>query len=269
MVAVDSLRISEAAARSRAEAAEAVLADAQRGRAELAERLRGVEGPAAEQREALLAAEDALTEARLEIERLKAEKSGGPGGDNSPLVKEIRFELAQARAEAAKASKDCDTATAHAADLLRHQKMAEEESAQLRLSLSEQMRTSDEHVELGKLQWELLGARRAEGDAKRREAAAKAKAAHVQTRLYKAQLLADARDAEIHDLGAAAHKAQAEHAREHAELQMALSGCAPLATLELKTAQACTAPPAAQHQRQAETTTARQRSHARPPTRGR
>ena len=69
---LQALQISEAAALSRSEAAERVLADAQAGRRELAARLEEVEAPVAEARERLREAETTLAEANQQVAQLRA-----------------------------------------------------------------------------------------------------------------------------------------------------------------------------------------------------
>jgi Arc/MetJ-type ribon-helix-helix transcriptional regulator len=79
-------------------------------------------------------------------------------------------------------------ATTQIAEIASRQGAYEDECAALREALTQMQSSSDETVETGQLQWAVLQARRAEGEAKRREAAASAKRNHVQSTLFRLQV---------------------------------------------------------------------------------
>jgi hypothetical protein len=57
-----------------------------------------------------------------------------------------------------------------------------EEAGALRASLAALQQTSDERLELGQIQWQLMQARQGEGEARRREAAQRARLHLAQAR---------------------------------------------------------------------------------------
>ena len=213
---LQSLTISEAGAISRAEAAERVLDDAMNGRQELAERLQVVEQPVAELTERLLQAEGELDAAKAQLAALNAEVAsathaaaeaagsgadgvGTPSGRRAPdgrmskeglkdEVTRLKREMEAAKEEAQRAREFEAIATMQVSDLSSRQGGYEAECAALREALTQLQASGDEQVETGKLQWEKLQARRAEGEARRREAAAIARRNHVQSALFRLQV---------------------------------------------------------------------------------
>ena len=178
-------QIAEASAASRAEAAERILADAQRSRRELAERLQAAEMPVAEQREALLRLEEDLAATKLQLatyteDRDYLAKLGS--------LRELELELRAAKEEAQRAKDLESIAVMTATELGDRQALQESEVAALREMASTLQQASDETVEVGKMQWAMLQARRSEGESRRREAAARARFHAVQAQLFRLQL---------------------------------------------------------------------------------
>ena len=231
---LQALQISEAAALSRSEAAERVLADAQAGRRELAARLEEVEEPVAEARERLREAETTLAEANQQVAQLRA--AADADGRTKPSW-ELEADLEAAKAEAAKA-KDLEAmASSQATELAARQSALEDEAAQLRASLSALQQTSDDKLEMGQMQWALMQARQGEGDAKRQLAAGRARLHHAQAALYKHQLLLDGKDAQLFDSQQSKHALETALRHEVSELQLRVQGNVPLSKLQKITAQ--------------------------------
>ena len=103
-------------------------------------------------------------------------------------------------------------------DLTARQSAYEEECGALRNALSQLQVSSDETVETGTLQWAVLQARRAEGEAKRREANAIGRRNHVQATLFKLQLATENNEAALQEAQTALRAAEAEAARARSAL---------------------------------------------------
>lgn len=214
---VHVLTITEAAATSRADAAERVLEDAMNGRRDLIKRLQASEMPVAEIREALRASEQALTSAQVRLA-----ENVGSHNDVASLANEAqvaRREVEDARDEARRARELESAATVQAVELAARQARYEEECTMLRAALAEAQTATDDATEAGKHTWHLLLARRSEGEAKRREAAACARQRHVQGALYHLQLSVEAHAGELHAALTAERNAELDQARMNAKLQ--------------------------------------------------
>lgn len=238
---VAALEISQAAAISRAEAAERVLADAQRARQVLTERLQAVEAPVGEMRTALLAAEEELAASQRELAAARREASGGGGPAEGVRSLEagshsLEFELSVARAELDRAREMEQVAVAQATELAARLEADEAENAALRAAALQLAEASDEGVELGRMQWEVMVARRAEGEARRKEAAARAKLYHTQAALHRAHLQLDARTVAVADATARLASEQSEHSRRLSEVRTEVATHVPLSQLEAATA---------------------------------
>ena len=96
-------------------------------------------------------------------------------------------------------------------DLASRQAGFQEEANHLREALTSLQKSSDENVEAGQLQWGVLQARRAEGEARRREAAARARQRHVQSTLYRLQLATASHDAQLDEARQASREAADYH----------------------------------------------------------
>ena len=99
-------------------------------------------------------------------------------------------------------------------------------------------RTTDDALDLGAFKWELMNARRAEGDARRREAAARGRQHHAQAQLYRAQLAYESREAEAASLSKQLRDGEMAHRREAAALREASNSCVPIAQLQVTAATA-------------------------------
>ena len=95
-------------------------------------------------------------------------------------------------------------------------------------------RTTDDALDLGAFKWELMNARRAEGDARRREAAARGRQHHAQAQLYRAQLAYESREAEAASLSKQLRDGEMAHRREAAALREASNSCVPIAQLQVR-----------------------------------
>ena len=243
---IQSLTIAEAGAMSRAEAAERLLDDAMRGRQELADRLQVVEQPVAELTEQALTLQTELDNARAQLAALGAAQShdtstaggeGGAGGDASNAsfsrrlaasgggkeaikadLGKVNKELHAAKEEAIRAKEYERIATFQLSDLSGRQTVYEQECATLREQLVQMQASGDDQMEMGKLQWAVLQARRAEGEARRREAAANARRNHVQSSLFRLQLETETHDVSLHDAQTSLRAAEAECARARSSL---------------------------------------------------
>ena len=230
---VQALTISEAGALSRAEAAERVLDDAMKGRQELANRLQLVEQPVAELTERLREIETELhnaksqlaqygTEAATTATQAQAQAAVGVLAPSRPVISKesVKEDMARMRREAEIAKEEAIRAkefeaisTMQLKDLSSRQNGYEEECSALREALTQLQWSGDEHVESGKLQWTALQARRSEGEARRREAAANARRNQVQSALFRLQLATEHHDAQLHEAQTATRAAEAEAAR--------------------------------------------------------
>lgn len=84
-----------------------------------------------------------------------------------------------------------------ATELADRQALLDQEIESLRTALSQVHQATDEGLELGKLQWDLLQERRNAGEARRREAAAQSRLHHVQAQLYRLQIKSDEQEATL------------------------------------------------------------------------
>jgi hypothetical protein len=226
-----ALEIGRAAALSRADAAERVLAQAQMSRQAFAERLQAVEAPVAELRAALLEKEGELATVRLEVGTLR--RGGDNTGGGAPAWE---VELSVARAELEKSREMDRVAAAQAAELSSRLGAEEAENAALRAAALQLQQRTDEGVELGRMQWEVMAARRGQAEAARREAASRGRLLYSQAALHRALVELDTSHAVAADNAARLAAEQGEHARRLAEARSLDAQQVPLSALEAATA---------------------------------
>ncbi|EOD09036.1 hypothetical protein EMIHUDRAFT_452946 [Emiliania huxleyi CCMP1516] len=233
---------SQAAALSRAEAAEGVLSRAQAERAAFAERLQVVEAPVAEMRAELLSAQERAVAAEAALNAAKAASAAGGGsteaGGSAREVAALELELSVVRAELASSRETERIAASQAAELAARAQLDEKENAALRAATLQLQAASDEGVELGAMQWEVITAKREAGEAQQREAAARGRLHHVQAALHRAHLEIDATAAAGHDAAARLAVAEQEHSRALSEARAQAASNVPLSQLEAATAKA-------------------------------
>ena len=227
-------QIAEASAASRAEAAERILADAQRSRRELAERLQDAELPAVEQRESLRQLEEELAATKQQLAVFTQDTEFGA---RQKTIQALEQELKTAKEEAHRAKDLEPVAVMTATELGDRHALQETEATALREMVSALQQASDEGVELGKMQWAMLQARRSEGECRRREAVAQARFHHTQAQLFRLQLATEKCEAERDEALEAAQQARAERSRTLAELAQQEQTSVPLSVLEARSAQ--------------------------------
>lgn len=116
---------------------------------------------------------------------------------------------------------------AQATELGDRQVAWEDQVAALRESLSQLQQATEEGVEMGKLQWAMLQARRNEGESQRREAAAVARLHHVQAQLYRLQLTSEERDGALNEAVEARRTAENEQVERPRHIPIAARAPAP------------------------------------------
>ena len=225
---IQKLLISETSALSRAEAAEKVLEEAIHERRKLTERLAAMEQPVAELIESKRVLQEDLDRRIAEIATLKSDaasriRTPPDAGDDSgssnvtALVHRLRSELNHAIEELHRAKDFEHIATLQVQDLSSRQAGIQEEANALREMLTTLQKASDESVEAGQLQWGVLQARRAEGEARRREAVAKARQGHLQTALYRLRLATASHETQLQKSRDAAREAREMYSVLHAD----------------------------------------------------
>lgn len=225
---IQKLLISETSALSRAEAAEKVLEEAIHERRKLTERLAAMEQPVAELIESKRVLQEDLDRRIAEIATLKSKAAShvrtpldavddSGSGNVTDLVHRLRSELSHAKEDMHRAKEFEHIATLQVQDLSSRQAGILEEANALREMLTSLQKASDESVEAGQLQWGVLQARRAEGEARRREALAKARQGHLQTALYRLRLATASHETQLHKSRDAAREARVMYGVLHAD----------------------------------------------------
>lgn len=141
------------------------------------------------------------------------EPGAHPRGGIQEEAARLRKDVDAARDEATRAKEIEGIANMQVKQLSQRQAGYEDECAALREALFQLQQASDQAVDAGQLQWQLVQSRRSEGEARRKEAAALARQRHLQANLLRLQLFSEDYDTTLDQARARLRELEAAHTR--------------------------------------------------------